>query len=153
MMQREAPFSAKALDALIEDIRADQMSLRAKNRARHPEADELLEYARPGDPSLVNLSIQRHVSACRECASRIDALKVAARAWEGLEGEARIEKIRQRLSQANQREIEFPVAHDGGVALTAYSPTEQSPQAAIERSAREKSVREVLYEVGAIESG
>ena len=152
-MQNEAPFSPEALGALLEDIRTDQVSLRPKNHARHPEANELLEYAGPADPSLVNLNVQQHVSACHECASQIDSLKVASRAWEGLEGEARLEKIRQRLLQGNQREIEFPVAHDGGGALTAHSTTEQAPQGATERSAREKCVREVLYEAGAIESG
>lgn len=152
-MESEPLFSAEALGALIEDIRADEMSLRAKNRARHPEANELLEYARPADPSLVNLSIQQHVSVCRECASRIDSLKAAVQAWEGPEGEGRLEKIRQRVLRGNQREIEFRDAHEAGAAQTAYSATERPPQPATDRSAREKCVREMLYEAGAIESG
>jgi orotate phosphoribosyltransferase len=145
-------FSNEALDGLMADVRANEIS-RGTKGPRHPSADELWAYLNDTGSWLLTRNINRHLAACKVCASRVKTFKESCRAWQGSEGEARLEKIRKRLRQADQREIEFPVAQDTGAALSASNTLEQATQAAIGQSAREKSVREVLYEAGAIETG
>src|SRR6266571_1051864 len=105
-------FSNEALDRLMADVRADEIS-RGTKSPRHPAVDELWAYLKDTGSWLLTRRINRHLVACNVCASRVKAFKESCRGWEGLKGEARLEKIRQRLLQGNQREIEFPVAHDG----------------------------------------
>src|SRR5260370_25821748 len=137
MTQRKASLSTGALDALLGDIRSDLLSGTDNHRSTHPDPDKLLEYVTRSAPSLVSKQVQEHLAVCPDCSSRLDAFKAAAQVWEGLDGDARIERIRKRLHPAGQHELVFPVEDKPSLIQNGSSPNDHVIQPSTELSIRE----------------
>jgi orotate phosphoribosyltransferase len=152
MTQRKASLSTGALDALLADIRSDLVSEPDNHRSAHPDHDKLLEYAARSSPSLVSKQMEQHLAVCSDCSSRLDAFKSAAQVWEGLDGDARIERIRKRLHPAGQRELVFPVEDNACIGANGNSANEHVSQPKTERSIREWITRQILRDADAIET-
>jgi orotate phosphoribosyltransferase len=152
MTERKVFLSTEALDALLGDIRSDPSSAMDNHRSTHPEPDNLLEYSTHSAPSLVSKQVQQHVSSCRDCFVRIEAFETDAQVWEGLDGGARIERIRKRLHPAGQHELVFPREDNPGLIPKAEFAKEHVSQPRTERSTRDRIVRQILREAKAIET-
>jgi orotate phosphoribosyltransferase len=144
MTPRDSQFSAKGLDSLIRDLR----SVRAGRYKRHPVEDDLFAYATGTLPPTEGQRMQRHLDACDECASRINAFQAAAQAWEGADGDRRLEELinRHRRARHTQNEIVFATGNNSGSGSTPETSTEEN-----RRNQREQLVSKTLSDAGAIE--
>jgi orotate phosphoribosyltransferase len=152
MTQRKAPLSTGALDTLLDDIRSDLWSATDDHRSPHPDPDKLLEYATSSAPSLVSKQVQEHLTVCPDCSSRLDVFKVAAQVWEGLDGDARIERIRKRLHPGGQHDLVFPVEDKPSLIPNGNSAKDHAIWTRTERSTREWITRQILRDAKAIET-
>ena len=152
MRQRKASLSTGALDALLADIRSDLLSETDNHRSTHPDPDKLLEYATRSAPSLVSKHVQEHLTGCPDCSSRLDAFKAAAQVWEGLDGDARIERIRKRFHPAGQHELVFPIEDKPSLIPNGNSAKDRVIQPRTERSIRDWITLQILRDAEAIET-
>jgi orotate phosphoribosyltransferase len=152
MTQRKASLSTGALDALLGDIRSDLWSATDNHRSAHPDPDKLLEYTTRSGPSLESKQMEQHLADCSDCSSRLEAFKAAAQAWEGLEGDARIERIRKRLYPTGQRELGFPIEEIPPARANGNPAKADASQPKTERSIREWITRQILRDADAIET-
>jgi hypothetical protein len=152
MTLRKASFSTEGLAALLGDIRSDLWSATDNHRSTHPDPDKFLEYVTGSAPSLVSKQLQEHLTVCLDCSSRLDAFKAAAQVWEGLEGDARIERIRKRLHPAGQRDLVFPIEDKPSLNPNGNSAKDHVIQPRTERSIREWITRQILRDAEAIET-
>lgn len=152
MTRPKASMSTEALDALLVDIHSDLLSATDNYGSPHPDPDKLLEYATRTAPSFVSKQLQQHVAVCPDCSSRLEAFKAAAQVWEGLDGDARMEKIRKRLYPAGQHKLVFPLEDNPDVTPNGNSAKEHLSQPTKERSIREWITLQTLRDAEAIET-
>src|SRR6266576_1030336 len=116
MTGTKVELSNEALDAVLADIRADEISP-GTNNLRHPTEDELWAHLEGAGSWLLTWRINKHLAACSRCAWRVKAFSNSCRAWEGQEGEARLRKLQERIRQAKQRELLLPSRADEASGL------------------------------------
>jgi orotate phosphoribosyltransferase len=152
MTQRKTAFSTEALDALLSDIQSFASRGTDDYESAHPEPDKLLAYASRSASSVVSEQLQEHLTVCPDCSSRLNGFKAAAQVWEGLEGDARVERMRKRLKPTGQHELVFSFDERANLAPNGPPARNGVVRQGAERTVRERITRQTLRDANAIET-